>query len=149
RYKICRRGCNPAQYSAWKPTWKTPLFAQQQTDIQGANALVVLLAWPSSCKNTEVVHRIEYPIFCLGETTDQILTVHYTVAPTRDMAARFARSFGETWANRLEFRTINGLSARIIQHYERVKGRQAFTLVTEEGRLAALVGELYRKATGE
>ena len=100
-------------------------------------------------KTTVLIHRLGYLIFCLGVAPEQILTVTYTVAATRDMAARFARTFGETWANRLEFRTINGLSARIIQHYERVKGRQAFTLVTEEGRLAALVGELYRKATGE
>ena len=136
-------------YEAWKATWKAPLNPQQEAAVQAAQGPVLLLAVPGSGKTTVLIHRLGYLIFCLGVAPEQILTVTYTVAATRDMAARFARTFGETWANRLEFRTINGLSARIIQHYERVKGRQAFTLVTEEGRLAALVGELYRKATGE
>ena len=137
------------EYEAWKATWKAPLNPQQEAAVQAAQGPVLLLAVPGSGKATVLIHRLGYLIFCLGVAPEQILTVTYTVAATRDMAARFARTFGETWANRLEFRTINGLSARIIQHYERVKGRQAFTLVTEEGRLAALVGELYRKATGE
>ena len=137
------------EYEAWKATWKAPLNPQQEAAVQAAQGPVLLLAVPGSGKTTVLIHRLGYLIFCLGVAPEQILTVTYTVAATRDMAARFARTFGETWANRLEFRTINGLSARIIQHYERVKGRQAFTLVTEEGRLAALVGELYRKATGE
>lgn len=137
------------EYEAWKATWKAPLNPQQEAAVQAAQGPVLLLAVPGSGKTTVLIHRLGYLIFCLGVAPEQILTVTYTVAATRDMAARFARTFGETWANRLEFRTINGLSARIIQHYERVKGRQAFTLVTEEGRLAALVGELYRKATVE
>lgn len=137
------------EYEAWKATWKAPLNPQQEAAVQAAQGPVLLLAVPGSGKTTVLIHRLGYLIFCLGVAPEQILTVTYTVAATRDMAARFARTFGETWANRLEFRTINGLSARIIQHYERVKGRQAFALVTEEGRLAALVGELYRKATGE
>ena len=137
------------EYEAWKATWKAPLNPQQEAAVQAAQGPVLLLAVPGSGKTTVLIHRLGYLIFCLGVAPEQILTVTYTVAATRDMAARFARTFGETWANRLEFRTINGLSARIIQHYERVKGRQAFTLVTEEGRLASLVGELYRKATGE
>ena len=137
------------EYEAWKATWKAPLNPQQEAAVQAAQGPVLLLAVPGSGKTTVLIHRLGYLIFCLGVSPEQILTVTYTVAATRDMAARFARTFGETWANRLEFRTINGLSARIIQHYERVKGRQAFTLVTEEGRLASLVGELYRKATGE
>ena len=69
---------------------------------------------------------------CRGIPPERILTVTYTVAATRDMRARFARTFGEDRANRLEFRTINGLSARIIQYYERAMGRRAFQLVTDE-----------------
>ena len=136
-------------YPEFKARYALTPDPQQEAAILRAEGPTLLLAVPGSGKTTVLIHRLGYLIFCLGVAPEQILTVTYTVAATRDMAARFARTFGETWANRLEFRTINGLSARIIQHYERVKGRQAFTLVTEEGRLAALVGELYRKATGE
>ena len=137
------------EYEAWKATWKAPLNPQQEAAVQAAQGPVLLLAVPGSGKTTVLIHRLGYLIFCLGVAPEQILTVTYTVAATNDMRRRFAGMFGEADAERLEFRTINGLSARIIQHYERVKGRQAFTLVTEEGRLASLVGELYRKATGE
>ena len=85
---------------------------------------------------------------CRGIPPERILTVTYTVAATRDMRARFARTFGEDRASRLEFRTINGLSARIIQYYERAMGRRAFQLVTDEGTLSSLVGELFRACTG-
>lgn len=137
------------EYEAWKATWKAPLNPQQEAAVQAAEGPVLLLAVPGSGKTTVLLHRLGYLIFCRGVAPEHILTVTYTVAATRDMAERFARTFGGTWAGRLEFRTINGLSARIIRYYEQVKGRQAFSLVTEEGKLAALVGELCRKATGE
>ena len=65
------------------------------------------------------------------------------------MAARFAQVFGADLAGRLEFRTINGLSARIIRYYEKTKGRTAFALITSERKLSSLVGDLCQKATGE
>ncbi len=137
------------EYEAWKATWKAPLNPQQEAAVQAAEGPVLLLAVPGSGKTTVLLHRLGYLIFCRGVAPERILTVTYTVAATRDMAERFTRTFGGAWAGRLEFRTINGLSARIIRYYEQVKGRQAFSLVNQEGKLAALVGELCRKATGE
>ncbi len=104
---------------------------------------------PGSGKTTVLVLRLGYLLFCKQVRPEQILTVTYTVAATKDMRERFASFFGTELANRLEFRTINGLSARIIQYYERSMGRTAFTLMTDEGRLSALLGELCRQHMGE
>ena len=84
------------EYEAWKATWKAPLNPQQEAAVQAAQGPVLLLAVPGSGKTTVLIHRLGYLIFCLGVAPEQILTVTYTVAATRDMAARFARTFGET-----------------------------------------------------
>ena len=134
--------------AVWKQTWGEALNQQQAAAVQAADGPVLLLAVPGSGKTTVLIHRLGYLMDCRGIPPERILTVTYTVAATRDMRARFARTFGEDRASRLEFRTINGLSARIIQYYERAMGRRAFQLVTDEGTLSSLVGELFRACTG-
>ncbi|MDY3014080.1 MAG: ATP-dependent helicase [Evtepia sp.] len=136
-------------YEAWKQRWPVALNPQQEAAVQAAEGPVLLLAVPGSGKTTVLILRLGYMIFCRQIPPEEILTVTYTVSATRDMAARFASFFGQEMAARLEFRTINGLSARIIRRYEQVKGRRAFQLVTDERKLSALVGELCREATGE
>ena len=133
--------------AVWKQTWGEALNQQQAAAVQAADGPVLLLAVPGSGKTTVLIHRLGYLMDCRGIPPERILTVTYTVAATRDMRARFARTFGEDRANRLEFRTINGLSARIIQYYERAMGRRAFQLVTDEGTLSSLVGELFRASS--
>ncbi|MBQ5584191.1 MAG: ATP-dependent helicase, partial [Ruminiclostridium sp.] len=128
---------------------KVPLNRQQEAAVRAVDGPVLLLAVPGSGKTTVLILRLGYMLFCQNILPENILTMTYTVAATRDMAARFAAFFGEEMARRLEFRTINGVSARIIRHYEQTMGRQAFQLITDEGKLSALVGELCRKATGE
>ena len=128
---------------------KVPLNRQQEVAVRAVDGPVLLLAVPGSGKTTVLILRLGYMLFCQNILPENILTMTYTVAATRDMAARFAAFFGEEMARRLEFRTINGVSARIIRHYEQTMGRQAFQLITDEGKLSALVGELCRKATGE
>ena len=73
----------------------------------------------------------------------------YTVSATRDMRERFCAIFGEEFRDRLEFRTINGVSARIIQHYEKVTGHKAFRLETNSGEIARLLRDIYRAQTSE
>ena len=109
--------------AVWKQTWGEALNQQQAAAVQAADGPVLLLAVPGSGKTTVLIHRLGYLMDCRGIPPERILTVTYTVAATRDMRARFARTFGEDRANRLEFRTINGLSARIIQYYERAMGQ--------------------------
>lgn len=143
------KGGGSVTYEAFRDQWNLTLNPQQARAVQAAEGPVLLLAVPGSGKTTVLLCRLGYLIFCKQVPPERILTMTYTVAATRDMAARFAQRFGEDLAGRLEFRTINGVSARIIRYYEQAKGRRAFPLITDEGALTALVGELCRKATGE
>ena len=72
----------------------------------------------------------------------------YTVAAARDMRARFATDLSErTAASRLEFRTINGLSApdHSVLRAGTMRPHGLFELVHRtRGTLASLVGELFR-----
>lgn len=132
----------------WKKACPVTLNDQQAAAVQATSGSVLLLAVPGSGKTTVLVLRLGYLLFCKQVPPENILTVTYTVAATRDMRERFASFFGEELADRLEFRTINGLSARIIRYYEKM-GHRAFTLMTDEGKLSALLGDLCRKETGE
>ena len=73
----------------------------------------------------------------------------YTVAATRDMRSRFSSLFGEELGSRMEFRTINGVSARIIRAYEQRMGRTAFSLLSSEAEQTALLRVLYFRCKGE
>lgn len=110
---------------------------------------VLLLAVPGSGKTTVLVTRLGYMIYGLGIAPENILTVTYTVAATRDMAARFVNIFGEEYQGRLEFRTINGICARIIQYCGSRLGKTAYELVTDEKILSELLIHIYRDVVKE
>ena len=113
-------------------TFPIQLNQQQQEAVQSTEGAVLLLAVPGSGKTTVLVTRLGYMIYCRNIHPESILTVTYTVAATKDMSKRFADRFGEEMAEKLEFRTINGISARIIQYYGRKIGKTPFELVKEE-----------------
>ena len=121
------------------------LNPQQSEAVKTVNGPVLLLAVPGSGKTTVLVLRLGYMITNCGIEPENILTVTYTVAATRDMARRFAGFFGEELASRLEFRTINGICARIIGYYSRVLGKKAFELVTDEKRTAGILTQIYQQ----
>ena len=73
----------------------------------------------------------------------------YTVAATREMRSRFAARFGQGPAGRMAFRTINGLSAVVLQYYSRRYGRQQPRLVTDEGELTRLLTQLYMSVSSD
>ncbi len=110
---------------------------------------VLLLAVPGSGKTTVLVTRLGYMIYGLGIAPENILTVTYTVAATRDMAARFVNTFGDEYEGRLEFRTINGICARIIQYCGSRLGKTAYELVTDEKILSELLIYIYRDVVKE
>ena len=91
------------------------LNEQQLRAVRAVDGPVLLLAVPGSGKTTVLVSRLGYMIYCLGIRPESILTVTYTVAATEDMRRRFAKIFGEEDAKRLEFRTINGISQKVLQ----------------------------------
>lgn len=103
------------------------LNEQQKSAVQSVDGPVLLLAVPGSGKTTVLVTRLGYMIYCKGMDPGKILTVTYTVAATKDMADRFAVKFGQEMAERLEFRTINGICARVIQYYSWKTGRMAIS----------------------
>lgn len=113
-------------------TFPIQLNQQQQEAVQSTEGAVLLLAVPGSGKTTVLVTRLGYMIYCRNIHPESILTVTYTVAATKDMSKRFADRFGEEMAENLEFRTINGICARIIQYYGRKIGKTPFELVKEE-----------------
>ena len=121
------------------------LNQQQESAVQSVEGPVLLLAVPGSGKTTVLVTRLGYMIFCKGIAPERILTVTYTVAATKDMAERFACRFGAEMAERLEFRTINGICARVIQYCSWKSGRTAFSLLTDEKRIAAMLSGIYQR----
>lgn len=132
-------------YNTFKTQYGLRLDPQQEAAVRSTGMPVLLLAVPGSGKTTVLIARLGYLIACCGVAPSQILTMTYTVAATADMRQRFAACFGDQPARQIAFRTINGVCAWILRLYEQRTGRQAFSLVSDEGQLNAIVGELYRK----
>lgn len=132
-------------WTEFRNRFSIQLNQQQESAVQSVEGPVLLLAVPGSGKTTVLVTRLGYMIFCKGIAPERILTVTYTVAATKDMAERFACRFGEEIAGRLEFRTINGICARVIQYCSWKSGRTAFSLLTDEKRIAAMLSGIYQR----
>ena len=136
-------------FSEFKEKYNISLTEQQEAAVRQTNGYILLLAVPGSGKTTVLVTRLGYMIHCLDIDPASILTMTYTVAATHDMRNRFCSLFGEELRERLEFRTINGVCAKIIAGYEQMKGGKAFSLVTDEKSLSAAISSIYKDCTGE
>lgn len=130
-------------------TYGKGLNPQQQEAVKTVEGPVLLLAVPGSGKTTVLVNRLGYMLYCQGIAPENILTLTYTVAATKDMAARFKNIFGEDISDRLEFRTINGICAKIIAYYGRLIDKPSFELCTDEKEIAGLIGSIYLNIVGE
>ena len=95
-----------------------------------------------SGKTTVLVTRLGYMLHCEGIRPERILTVTYTVAATKDMKSRFVSFFGEEYADKLTFRTINGLCAVVIGTYARQKGTEPFALLDDERQIKSVIRDL-------
>lgn len=121
------------------------LNENQLKAVQTIHGPVLMLAVPGSGKTTVLVHRLGYMLFCEGICPGNILTLTYTVAATNDMACRFAAIFGEEYAKELEFRTINGICAKVIQRYAQMIGKPAFNLITDEKMTGKILTDILVK----
>ena len=122
------------------------LNPQQREAVLSADGSVLLLATPGSGKTTVLVTRLGYMICCRGINPASILTMTYTRAATADMRGRFIGLFGEEAATNLQFRTINGVSSKIIEYYANEVSRQSsFSLQDNEGELNSLIRQLYQQ----
>ena len=68
----------------------------------------------------------------------------YTNAAIYDMIRRFESKFGDefTKSKRLEFRTINGICAKIILLYEYITKAEPLRLLSNEKEIASILGTI-------
>lgn len=111
------------------------LDKQQQAAVEAINGPVLLLAVPGSGKTTTLITRLGHMVVDKGISPYEILTMTYTVAATEEMKNRFAKRFGESYADKMSFKTINAVCAGIIRDYEQC-GHTAFRLVSDEGEIS-------------
>lgn len=118
---------------------------QQLAAVQAIEEPTLLLAVPGSGKTTVLVTRIGYMVYCKGIAPEEILVVTYNVAAKSDMQRRCKKMFGEDLSMRVEFRTINGICAKVIAMYSRMVGKQAFELLSDEGEKARILAGIYQR----
>nr|MCR5835619.1 UvrD-helicase domain-containing protein [Lachnospiraceae bacterium] len=108
------------------------LNEQQRRAVQSVDGATLLLAVPGSGKTTVLIKRLGYMINCKCISPEEILVVTYTVSATKDMKNRYISYFGEENADRIEFRTINGICAKILYQFEKQYGKELFKLADEK-----------------
>ncbi len=132
------------RYEDFLQKYDLKLNKQQSEAVQSVGGNVLLLAVPGSGKTTVLVSRLGYMIYGCGIEPESILTMTYTVSATHDMKSRFVSFFGNEYADRLEFRTINGVCQRIIGLYERYNGTRAFDVLSNEGEISRIISKIYQ-----
>lgn len=142
------RGCL-LQKETFIKQYAAGLNPQQLAAVQAVHGPVLLLAVPGSGKTTVLVTRLGHMVLCCDVPPAQILTMTYTVAATHEMRGRFAARFGAELAGQMTFRTINGLSAVILQYYSRVYGRRQPELLTNEGDITRMLTDIWQQVNRE
>ena len=98
-------------------------FSQQQkAAVQAVNGAVFAAGRARQRKTTVLVTRLGYLALCCGVDPGSILVMTYTVAATQELRARFAALLPQLSGRTPQFRTINGLSAKIIESCSRLRG---------------------------
>ncbi|MBQ9588774.1 MAG: ATP-dependent helicase [Butyrivibrio sp.] len=129
--------------------YASALNSKQIDAVKTVEGPVMLLAVPGSGKTTVLVNRLGYMLFVKNIRPENILTLTYTVAATRDMSQRFVKLFGSEAAKNLEFRTINGICAKVISYYGKLIGKTSFELVTDEKITGQILSAIYLRVMGE
>lgn len=133
-------------YTTFKERFGIELNAQQEEAVQAIDGSVLLLAVPGSGKTTVLVNRLGYMILECGIAPENILTITYTDAATKDMKQRFAKKFGDQYGERVEFRTINGISQKILMFYGRQIGQKPYDIIDKKVQ-ASLFKNIYKHVT--
>lgn len=111
-------------YKSFREKYGIKLNQQQERAVQAVDGANLLLAVPGSGKTTVLVVRLGYMIICKGVAPNKILAMTYTTTAAKDMRKRFSSLFGSELGNKIQFKTINSICYRIIQHYARQPFRQ-------------------------
>ena len=125
------------------------LNPQQQEAVLAAEGPVLVLATPGSGKTRVLITRLGYMVLCRGVDPGTILTVTYTRAAASDLRRRCAELFGSDLSAKLTFRTINGISAKIIAYAGAQRQREVFDLLSGEGKRAGLIRDVLQELHGE
>lgn len=133
-------------YAEFAEKFNLKLNEQQARAVQSTDSAVLLLAVPGSGKTTTLVARIGYLIHAMAAAPESILTMTYTVAASADMRARYIALFGDEYAGRLEFRTINAVCAQIIRDYLRLTGGTSFRLAENT---SVMLADIFQRLYGE
>lgn len=131
-------------FETFRKQYAADLNPQQFEAVRCKNGYIMLLAVPGSGKTTVLITRLAYLIHVCGIAPERILTVTYTVAATNDMREKYASKFDFETSERIPFRTINGICARILKYYEYQKAGSAFE-IADDGKRGQLVREIYQE----
>ncbi len=124
------------RFSDFKKEYGFPLDKEQSEACLTVNGKVLLLAVPGSGKTTVMIARLGYMTRVLNIDPRSVLAITYSVAGAREMSERYRKAFG---SRDIEFRTINGFCAAMINRYERVKGRSAFELIEKDSDVSSIL----------
>ena len=119
------------------------LNEQQLAAVKSVEKPTLILAVPGSGKTRVLITRLGYMIYCLGIEPESILTLTYTVPATMEMKTRFAEMFGQEMAGELSFRTINGISAKIINSFSKKYRKKVYNLLDKESDRYRFLAEAY------
>ena len=120
------------------------LNEQQLKAVQSVYGAVLLLAVPGSGKTTVLIKRLGYMIYCKNIKPSEILVVTYTVSATEDMKKRYIKYFGEEYSSDIEFRTINGICAKLLYQFEKRSNRELFDLADDK-KINSILINIYMK----
>lgn len=123
-------------FSEFKKEYGFPLDPEQSEACKTVDGKILLLAVPGSGKTTVMIARLGYMTRVCGISPRSILAITYSVAGTKEMQKRYQRAFGSC---DIEFRTINGFCATMINRYEKVKGRKAFELIERDESVSSIL----------
>ena len=123
-------------FEDFKTEYGFPLDPEQSEACRTVDGKVLLLAVPGSGKTTVMIARLGYMTRVCGISPRSILAITYSVAGTKEMQKRYQKAFGSC---DVEFRTINGFCATMINRYEKVKGRKAFELIEKDESVSSIL----------
>lgn len=132
-------------FEEYKSKYGIVLDPSQDRACQQVDGKVMLLAVPGSGKTTVMIARLGYMTRALNISAETILAVTYSVAGAREMKKRYEKRFGYC---DVEFRTIHGFCAVLINRYESLRGRKAFTLMEKENDTATVLRKIMTEYGG-
>ena len=123
-------------FEEYKKEYGIILDDEQSKACERVDGKTLLLAVPGSGKTTVMIARLGYMTKALDISPHSILAITYSVAGTKEMKVRYERVFGYC---DVEFRTIHGFCAVLINRYEKIRDRKAFTLLDKDGEQASIL----------